>query len=203
MNKKQITGRSAIGLALIVLLVMPVYSHAATPLETIRADINKVLDVLRNPSLKGESGKKIKKTKIRSLAHEMFAFTELSRRTLAINWKKLNAAQQKEFVSLYTSLLEETYADKILSYTNEKVVYSKEIPLSQKTVEVQTIIVTKKGDVPIFYRVIKRDDEWKVYDVVIEGVSLINNYRAQFGDILENNSPEVLLRDLRKKVGSG
>ena len=203
MNKKQITRRSAIGLALIVLLIMPAYSQAATPLESIRADINKVLDVLRDPSLKGESGKKIKKTKIRSLAHEMFAFTELSRRTLAINWKKLNAGQQKEFVSLYSSLLEETYADKILSYTNEKVVYSKEVPLTEKTVEVQTIIVTKKGDVPIFYRVIKRGDEWKVYDVVIEGVSLISNYRAQFGDILENKSPEVLLQDLRKKVGSG
>jgi len=193
--------KRAFGLYLIVLLIIPLASHAATPLETIRADINKVLDVLRDPSLKGESGKKTKKAKIRTLAHEMFDFDELSRRTLAQNWKKLNDGQQKEFTDLYSSLLEETYANRILSYTNEDVLYGKERSLSEKTVEVQTTIVTKKADVPIYYRVIQKDGDWKVYDVVIEGVSLINNYRTQFREILANKPPEALLDTLRKKVG--
>ncbi len=193
--------KRAFGLYLIVLLIIPLASHAATPLETIRADINKVLDVLRDPSLKGDSGKKTKKAKIRTLANGMFDFDELSRRTLAQNWKKLNDGQQKEFIDLYSSLLEETYANRILSYTNEDVLYGKERSLSEKTVEVQTTIVTKKADVPIYYRVIQKDGDWKVYDVVIEGVSLINNYRTQFREILANKPPDALLDTLRKKVG--
>jgi phospholipid transport system substrate-binding protein len=191
-----------VGLTLVVLLIIPLSSHAITPLETIRADINKVLDVLRDPSLKGESGKNIKKAKIRALANEMFDFAELSRRTLGPNWKKLNADQQKEFSDLYASLLQQTYANRIVSYTNEQVLYGKEINLTEKTVEVQTtIITTQQTDVPINYRVIRKDGEWKVYDVVIEGVSLINNYRTQFREILANKPPEALLDILRKKVG--
>jgi phospholipid transport system substrate-binding protein len=193
--------KQVIGFVLIVLLVMPLSSHAGAPLEAIRADINKVLDVLRDSSLKGESGKNTKKTKIRSIAGKMFDYGELSRRTIGPDWTKLNAGQQKEFVDLYSSLLEETYADKIMSYTNEQVLYGKENSLSEKTVEVRTTIVTKKADIPIYYRVIQKGSDWKVYDVVIEGVSLINNYRSQFREILSSKSAEALLDTLRKKVG--
>ncbi len=192
--------KHVVGLTLSVLLIFPLASLAGTPLEAIRADINKVLDILRDPSLGGESGKKTKKAKIRSIANEMFDFNELSRRTLGQSWKKLDAGQQKEFTDLYSSLLEETYANKILSYTNEKVLYGKETNLTEKTVEVQTTIVTKKADIPVNYRVIQKGSDWKVYDVVIEGVSLISNYRSQFREILLNKSPEALLDTLRKKV---
>ena len=194
--KKQVTG-----LLLIVLLIMPLSSQAAAPLEAVRAEINKVLDVLRDESLKGESGKKTKKAKIRSIANGIFDFSELSRRTLGPDWKKLNAGQQKEFVELYSDLLEETYASKILSYTNEKVLYGKEKNLTANTVEVETTIVTKKADVPVNYRLIPKGSDWKVYDVTIEGVSLINNYRSQFREILANKSPDALIEHLRKKVG--
>jgi phospholipid transport system substrate-binding protein len=131
----------------------------------------------------------------------MFDYSELSRRTLGQDWKKLNPAQQNEFADLYKSLLEDAYADKIINYTDEKVAFSKENQLSEKTFEVQTTVLTKKADIPIYYRVIQKDGEWKVYDVVIEGVSLINNYRNQFREILMNKSPEVLIDTLRKKVG--
>jgi phospholipid transport system substrate-binding protein len=131
----------------------------------------------------------------------MFDYNELSRRTLGQNWTKLNAEQQKEFTELYKSILEDAYVDKIVTYTDEKILYNKENPLTEKTVEVQTTIVTKKADIPIFYRVIQKGSEWRVYDVVIEGVSLINNYRTQFREILTNKTPEALLETLRKKVG--
>jgi len=200
--QKEITmKKQVLGLLLIVLLIMTLSSHAAAPLETIRGEINKVLDVLRDQSLKGESGAKTKKTKIRSIASGMFDFSELSRRTLGPDWKKLNAGQQKEFVDLYSDLLEDTYASKLLSYTNEKVVYGKETNLTAKTVEVETTIVTKKADIPVNYRLIPKGGVWKVYDVVIEGVSLINNYRSQFRGILANKSPDVLIQNLREKVG--
>lgn len=190
-----------VGSILVILLTFPLYVYAGAPLETVKGHVNKVLDVLRDPSLKGELGKKAKKTKIHAISDKMFDFTELSRRTLAQDWKKLKPEQQKEFIELYKSLLEDAYADKIVAYTDEKVLFTKENPLSEKTFEVQTTIVTKKADVPIYYRVIQKEGSWKVYDVVIEGVSLISNYRTQFREILSNKTPDALLDTLRKKVG--
>jgi len=187
--------------ALLIVPIIPNSSFAGTPLDTVKSRVNEVLDVLRDHSLKGESGKKAKKAKIRSISERMFDYNELSRRTLAQNWNKLNPAQQKEFIELYKSILEDAYVDKIMSYTDEKIAFNKENPLTEKTAEVQTTILTKKADIPISYRVIQKEGSWRVYDVVIEGVSLISNYRTQFKEILANKSPEVLLDTLRKKVG--
>ncbi len=184
-----------------ICLLIPLISFAGTPLDSVKAQINKVLDVLRDPSLKGEAGKKTKKAKIRHISDSFFDYTELSKRTLGQNWSKLNAQQQEEFISLYKQILEDAYADKIVTYTDEKVNFGKETQLTEKTVEVQTVVLTKKADIPINYRVIQKGDEWKVYDVVIEGVSLISNYRTQFREILSNKTPEALLETLRKKVG--
>jgi phospholipid transport system substrate-binding protein len=184
-----------------ILLAFSMHAYAGAPLNTVQGHVNKVLDVLRDPALKGEAGKKAKKEKIRAISERMFDYLELSRRTLGQDWKKLNASQQKEFIDLYKSLLEDAYADKIVNYSDEKVLFSKENALSEKTTEVQTTIITKKADIPIHYRVILKEGEWKVYDVVIEGVSLISNYRNQFREILTNKSPEHLLDTLRKKVG--
>jgi phospholipid transport system substrate-binding protein len=201
MKKGGIMKKSLSSFILILFLSLPLASFAGAPLDAVKGNVDKVLDVLRDPALKGESGKKTKKAKVRTISDQMFDFNELSRRTLGQNWTKLNAAQQKEFTELYKSILEDAYVDKIVTYTDEKILYNKENPLTEKTVEVQTTIVTKKADIPIFYRVIQKGPEWRVYDVVIEGVSLINNYRTQFREILTNKTPEALLDSLRKKVG--
>jgi phospholipid transport system substrate-binding protein len=171
------------------------------PLETVEGHLDKVREVLRDPSLKAESAKKAKKDRLRAISEKMFDFTELSKRTLAQNWSKFNPEQQKEFVDLYTSLLENAYANKIMAYTDEKIVFSKEIALTEKTVEVQSTVLRKNGDIPLYYRVILKDGVWRVYDIIIEGVSLINNYRSQFREILSDKPPESLLETLRKKVG--
>jgi phospholipid transport system substrate-binding protein len=184
-------------------LMFPLSVFSALPLETVKGHVNRVFEVLRDPALKGESANKAKRGKIRSISEEMFDYTELSKRSLGQNWNKLNPDQQKEFIRLFKSLLEDTYAEKVISYTDERVIFKKEISLSEKTVEVQTTVVTKTSEVPIDYRVIEKHGEWKVYDVVIEGVSLISNYRSQFREILANKPPETLLETLRKKVGKG
>ena len=188
-------------LFILLLIILPPAAHSGPPLDLVREKVNQVLDVLRDPALKGDAGEKIKKEKISSISQEMFDFTELSKRSLGQNWSKLTPEQQKQFTSLYRSLLEDTYADKITSYTNEKLIFGKEIPLSGKTVEVQTTVVTKTSTTPINYRLIEENGRWKVYDVVIEGVSLISNYRSQFRDILATKTPETLLETLRQKVG--
>jgi len=189
------------GFVLILLLMFPLSVYSGVPLETVKGQITRVLDILRDPVLRGEAQRKIKKEKISAISEEMFDFTELSKRSLGQSWNKMTPEQQKEFIKLYKSLLKDVYADKITSYTEEKIIFKREITLSEKTVEVETTILTKTLEVAINYRVIEKDGYWKVYDVVIEGVSLISNYRAQFREILANQTPEALLETLRKRVG--
>lgn len=193
--KKQL---AVIGILTFLLISLPAY--AGVPLDTSQASVNKVLDVLRDPKLKSESAKEIKKDKLRTIYKSMFDEVEFSRRTLARNWSKLNPAQQKEFISLFEQVLEKSYVDKIFSYTNEKIDFYKENMLSENQAEIQTKVITSSKEIPIFYRMIKKGDTWKVYDVVVENVSLVQNYRTQFNDILTKNTPEQLLEILRKKV---
>ena len=187
-----------LGILMFFLSTLPVYAGA--PLDTVQTNVNKVLDVLRDPKLKAESAKEIKKEKLEAIYEQMFDEVELSRRTLGGNWNKLNPAQQQEFIQLYRQILEKAYIDKILSYTNEKIVFSKENMLSNNQAEVQTKVITSSKEIPIFYRVILKDGTWKVYDVVVENVSLVQNYRSQFNSILAKNTPDQLLEILRKKV---
>ena len=176
----------------------PVY--AGVPLDRVQANVNRVLDVLRDPKLAALSAKEIKQERLRTIYEDMFNKVELSRRTLARNWNNLNAAQRQEFVQLFQQVLEKAYIDKILAYTNEKIVFDRETMLSENQAEIQTRIITSSKVIPISYRVILVESAWKVYDVVIENVSLVQNYRTQFNDILAKNTNEQLLEILRKKV---
>lgn len=192
--------RQLAGLVILMLLLFSFPVYAGMPLNTAQSTVNKVLDVLRDPKLKSASAKEIKKDKLRSIYKSMFDEFEFSRRTLARNWSKFNSAQQKEFIQLFEQVLEKSYADKILSYNNEKIEFYKENMLSENQAEIQSKIITSSKEIPIFYRMIRKDNVWKVYDVVVENVSLVQNYRTQFNDILNKNSPEQLLEILRKKV---
>jgi len=188
------------GFILALIIIAPFYVYAGVPLDTVKSNANDVIEILRDPKLKGESGKKIKQQKIESAADKLFDFVELSKRTLGVNWNKFTPDQRKEFVGLFRNILRDAYIDKLTSYTDEKVSFIKEVSLSENTVEVQSIAEIKRGNIPINYRVINKGNEWKVYDVVVEGVSLVNNYRNQFREILGNNPPEKLLETLRAKV---
>ena len=192
--------RHFIGLGILMLFLAALPVYAGAPLDQIQTNVNKVLDVLRDPKLKAESAKKIKKEKLEAIYEQMFDEVELSRRALGGNWNKLNPTQQKEFIQLYRQVLEKAYIDKILSYTDEKIVFAKESLLAGNQAEVQTKVITSSKEIPIFYRVILKNGIWKVYDVVIENVSLVQNYRSQFNDILAKNTPDQLLEILRKKV---
>lgn len=185
---------------LILFFLAPFAAHAETPMATLKSYIDRVLIVLRDPALKGEPGKKLKTEKIEIIAHDMFDFEELSKRSLGKSWKQLSSDQQHEFVSLYESLLKKTYSDKIISYNDEGIVFGRETTLSEKTSEIETTLKTQTAEIPINYRLILKDGGWTTYDVIIEGISLINNYRSQFREILGNNPPEKLIEVLRKKV---
>jgi phospholipid transport system substrate-binding protein len=189
-----------VGFILLVLLIIPLHVRAGVPFDTVKGHVNEVLRVLRDPALQGEANKEARQKKVEAIADEMFDYVALSRLTLARNWRKFNGDQKKEFVQLYRSILEKAYLDRILAYTDEKVTFGKETMLSKKKAEVQTHIITKSVEIPIYYRVYLKDGEWKVYDIIIEGISLVKNYRTQFREILANNPPEEVLEILRKKT---
>jgi phospholipid transport system substrate-binding protein len=187
-------------LTILIIFVFSIPVYAGAPMATVEASVKKVLDVLRDPKLKGPQAKEAKKEKLRVIYKGMFDEVEFSRRTLSRNWTKFSADQQKEFVVLFEQVLEKAYIDKILDYSNEKVDFYKENMISDNQAEIQTKVVTASKEIPIFYRVTLKDGNWRVYDVVVENVSLVQNYRTQFNDILSNKTPEQLLEILRKKV---
>jgi phospholipid transport system substrate-binding protein len=187
-------------LSIIMPLLLCIPAYAGAPLDTVQLNANKGFEVLRDPKLKAESAKEVKKEKLRLIYDQLFDDVELSKRTLARNWNSLNVAQRQEFVKLFRQVLEKAYIDKILAYTDEKIVYDRENMVSGTLAEVQTKVVTTSKEIPITYRLLLKDGTWKVYDVVIENVSLVLNYRTQFNDILVKNTPEQLLEILRKKV---
>jgi len=189
-----------VGVGVTLFLASSVAAEAASALKTLETQVNRVLAVLRDPALKAPSASKIREEKVLEVAEPMFDELELSRRTMARHWEKLNPEQQKEFVTLFRKVLEKAYMNKILAYTNEQIVFDKENMLAPDRTEVETRIITSSTQIPITYRLILRDGTWKVYDVVIEGVSLVQNYRSQFNEILAKSSPKELLDILRKKV---
>ncbi len=191
-------GITVFGIIMLLLFSLP--AMAGPPLDQTQANVNRVLEVLRDPKLKGDLAKEVKKERLRSLYDRMFDAVELSKRTLTRNWNSLNVAQRQEFVLLFRQILEKAYIDKILDYRDEKIVYDRENILSESQAEILTRIVTSSKEIPIAYRLILKDGSWKVYDIVVENVSLVLNYRTQFNDILAKNTPEQLLETLRKKV---
>ena len=187
-------------LSVLIIFVLSIPVYAGVPMTTAEASVNRVLDVLRDAKLKSPAAKEIKKEKLRIIYKDMFDEIEFSKRTLTRNWNKFSPAERVEFVKLFEQILEKSYIDKILDYSNEKVDFYKESMLSDNQAEIQTKIITSSKEIPIFYRMILKNGKWKVYDVVVENVSLVQNYRTQFNDILGKNTPEQLLEILRKKV---
>ena len=189
----------AIALVLTV-AVSPPAVFAATAKATVEAEVGKILEQLKDPAFKAMA-KADQIEKIRSVINTVFNYTELSKRTLGREWRNFSTEQQEEFKQLFGKLLESSYADRVLAYTSEKIEFGKEVELRKDKVEVESAIITADNkSIPVHYRMVKIDDKWQVYDVVIEGISLVQNYRSQFREILAKKTPEDLLDTLRKKV---
>jgi phospholipid transport system substrate-binding protein len=181
----------------IALLIQPVFATAATPGEQLRQSVDKLLDILKDPQLKRKE--KERREKLKEVIYQRFDFTEMAKRSLGPEWRRLSPEQQKEFVRLFTALLEDAYLDRIESYNGEKVQYGKERQDGDYA-EVDTKITDDKGrEFSLDYRLYNVNGDWKVYDVVIEDVSLVNNYRSQFNRVLSKSSVEDLLKRMREK----
>ena len=190
---------STVGLA-ILLLVQPVWVAAGVPGDQVRQTTDKLLAILKDPQLKGESKKNERRDKLKELIYQRFDFTEMARRSLGSEWRRRSPEEQKEFVKLFTGLLERTYLDNIESYNGEKFQYLKEQE-DNNHAQVDTKIIDNKGqEVSVNYRLHKVNGDWKVYDVVIAEISLVNNYRSQFNRVLATSSYEELVNRMKGKT---
>jgi phospholipid transport system substrate-binding protein len=162
--------------------------------------IDEIIEIINDPSLKGPDKKEDRRDKIREKIQKRFNFEEMAKRALGKHWRKRSDEEKKEFVKLFGRLIENSYIGKMERYTDEKVLYGKEI-MKKKASEVRTKIITKKGtEVPINYRLLKREGEWMIYDVIIEGISLVRNYRTQFSKVLRLSPFEELIKQLKEKT---
>jgi phospholipid transport system substrate-binding protein len=189
------------GLVLLLLVLgIALPGWAGEPTDEIKQTTDKILSILTNPPLKASSKTAEREKLIRQAIDERFAWEEMARRSLARYWDQRTDGEKKEFVRLYSDLLERTYMDKVEGYSGEKVTYEGE-SIDNGYAVVKVKIVTKRNtDIRVHYRLKRVENKWLVYDVSIEGVSLVNNYRTQFNSIILKSSYENLVKRLRERV---
>ncbi len=188
-------------LVFFLVLGMSAPGLAGEPTEKIKQTTDKILSIVTNPALKDPSKAQERKRLVRGAVDERFDWEEMASRALSTHWAKRTPEEKKEFVRLFSDLLERTYMTKVEDYSGEKVLYAGE-KIEGDNAVVKVRIVTKKSkEIPVDYRLEKKGNDWLVYDVSIEGVSLINNYRTQFNSIISQSSYENLVKRLREKTG--
>jgi phospholipid transport system substrate-binding protein len=166
------------------------------PTEQLRVTLDKIIEVLRNEDLSQEAIL----DQVEVLVRSKFDFNAMSQRTLGINWRNASPAQRARFVDLFSQLLEDTYRNRIRNYTyqDERVEYvGEEIRGSRG--QVDTVVVANK-EIPVSYRVRLKGDEWLVYDVIVEEVSLVSNYRSSYNEIIRQEGFDGLLKRLEDKI---
>ena len=167
----------------------------ASPTDSIRTSVDGVLALLQNKEMDDAT----RREKIGEVISERFDFRAMSQRTLATNWKSASEEQRKEFVRLFSTLIENTYIGRVEAYTNEKVDFPGEKVKGKKAV-VETLILTANADIPVDYKVYMKNDKWWVYDVVIEGISLISNYRSSYQEIVKKEGVDGLIEKMKAKI---
>ncbi len=192
-------GMAAFGLG-IFLFMQPVSVAAGAPGDQVRQSVDKLLAILADLRLKQEGKKNERREELKKVIYQRFDFTEMARRALGPEWRRHTPEEQKEFVQLFTDLLERAYLKQIESYNDQKVRYLNERE-DHGYAEVDTKIVDNKGqEFSVNYRLDNVNGDWKVYDVVIEDISLVNNYRAQFSRVLASSSYQELVHRMKDKT---
>lgn len=188
------------GCLLLAMAFLPGRTYAGLPTEQIKTTVDKALLVLKDPQLKPPAKLRERRDQLKQILFARFDFTEMAKRSLGANWRRRSVQEQDEFVRLFTDVLERAYADIIESYTDEKIIYLNE-RIDGGFADVSSKITTSKGEeYSINYKAHFVGNEWKVYDVVAENISLVNNYRSQFNRVISNTSYEELVRRLKDKV---
>lgn len=182
---------------MIFMLVLPV--HASTgPTEQLKPTLDKLVTILGDPSLKGAENKTVRRQKIMTTISERFDFQEMSKRVLSRTWREINQEQKQYFTRLMTKLLENNYIGQLENYSGQKIEYVGE-RIKENKAQVSTLIESNGAKFPVHYILAQDGERWMVYDINIEGVSLVRNYRAEFKSIIRKDKFEGLVRTLEEK----
>jgi phospholipid transport system substrate-binding protein len=184
--------------AMFLIAALPAW--AGGPTDRMKETTDKIIAIVSDPALKGPDKAEAKKSSIRDVVDDVIDWEEMSRRSLGIHWQKRTDEEKKEFVRLFSQLIEKTYRDKVEDYSGERVNYVGE-RIDGDYAEVESRIVTSKNtEIPVNYKMSRKQGKWWVYDIVIEGVSFVNNYRTQFNSILASSSYPGLVKQLKAKT---
>lgn len=199
-QRRQSGPRAVMGLAAVLAAawgVAPAWA-GGTATEAIKGTVNEVIRILSDPAMKKPEKAQERRKLLEKVVGDRFSYEEMGKRTLAAQWQKLDDKARAEFVDLFKRLLTNSYADKVEGYSGEQVHYINERSEGDYA-EVRTKVASGKTEIPLDYRLLNKNGEWRVYDVVVDGVSLVNNYRGQFAKIIRTSGYDDLVRQLREK----
>lgn len=185
---------------IIILVIVTLISASeawATPLDDVKKTVDEVVRIVADKEMKANDHKR--RQALKKTISTIFDYKEMSKRSLGKYWNQRTPEEKKQFVDLFAALLENSYAGKIESYNNEKIVYVKEL-LDGDHAEIRSkVVTTKRDEFTLDYRMTRQDGKWMVYDVVIEGISLVSNYRSQFGRVITASGYGGLIKKLEVK----
>ncbi|HKY09304.1 MAG TPA: ABC transporter substrate-binding protein [Candidatus Binatia bacterium] len=175
-------------------------SRAGEPSDLVRSAAEGAIAVLKDPKLKSPEQKKERIDRLKEIINPIFDYNEMARRSLGAHWRRRSPAEQEEFVRLFRGFLERVYSDKIDFYDGQKVIFGKET-VEQDYAQVESMMINARGEESsVVYRLKRTEGKWKVYDAVVENISIVNNYRSQFDRVISKGSYEELKRMLREKA---
>jgi phospholipid transport system substrate-binding protein len=189
-------------LILVIIFVLVTPASADNPMAVIQAGVEEIMDLLNDPKYDAPEKKEEQREKIWEVVTQAFDFQIIARGTLRRHdWENFSDEQKKEFTDLFTNLLGNTYLERLQSeYQDEKVVFIDQEMISDTTAIVRSKVIRESLEYPVDYRMIRRDDTWRIYNVIVENISLVTNYRDQFSQMLMKDSPEQFLDKLRERV---
>ena len=203
MNAYRLTWRRGVMVAgfslAAAMLVSPAPAPAGGPATAaVKQTVDEVIRILSDEKMKKPDRLQERRKLLEKVVGDRFSYEEMSKRTLAAHWQKLNEKERSEFVDLFRKLLTNSYADKVEGYSGEQIQYLNERNEGDYA-EVRTKATSGKTEIPLDYRLLNKSGDWRVYDVVVDGVSLVNNYRGQFAKIIRTSGYDDLVKQLREK----
>ena len=176
--------------------------HGGEPLDIVKSAADRAIAVLKDPWLKAPERKKERIERLKEIINPIFDYQEMARRSLGPHWRRRSPAEQEEFAKLFRAYLENIYSDRVDLYEGEKVTFGRET-IDQDYAQVESLVSNAKGEEnSVVYRLKRTDgNKWKVYDAIVENISIVNNYRSQFDRVISKSSFDELKRMLREKAG--
>ena len=175
-------------------------ANAGAPLDLVRTTVDRAIQILKDPKLSSPDKKKERVDRLREALAAVFDYEEMAKRALGPHWRQRTPAEQEEFVKLFRDFLERVYSEKIGLYGGEKVRFGREVMDSEFAQVESTIIQPKGEEIAVVYKLRQVNGQWKVYDAIVENISVVNNYRSQFDRVISSSSYEALVKRLRGKA---